>query len=94
MGLGSQPPCSGKSECNLQSAVHIHASASSDSTSCSFCSIVVFTVEKCHEVKVLNPVDLVYCYSPASLADVMFYVIRVILHSVSCLVASREELKF
>lgn len=54
----------------------------------------MFTVEKSHEVKVLNPVDLVYCYSPASLADVIFYVIRVILHSVSCLVATREELKF
>lgn len=78
----------------MQSAVHVHASASSDSTSCSFCSTVVFTVEKSNEIKVLNPVDLVYCYSPASLADVVFYVIRVILHSVSCLVATREELKF
>ena len=94
MGSGSQPPCSGKSECNLQPAVHIRASASLDSTSCSFCSAVVFAVEKCHEVKVLNPVDPIYCYSPASLADVMFYVTGVILHSVSSLVASREELKF
>lgn len=28
------------------------------------------------------------------LIDVIFYVIRVILHSVSCSVATREELKF